>query len=298
MSTLHTAPRLAEFASNGEHKQRKKMASPLATVMPKDFNTLPSVRWVWVTPEYAEQLLDMNTRNRNLKRWWVDALAECMREGLYYLTGETVKVSRDHVILDGQNRLHAIVKSGCACMMLLVEGLPPEAGMAIDQGRPRTTPDASVWADGIEGITNQIAAVARKMMQSEGIPTRCKIRQLKFIEQHQDAILFAIRVTSPNQVGITSAPVRAAIAKAWYYEDEAILDQFGRVLTSMEMSTAEDRVVITLAKKLMQVPTGSETGRTEAYQRTEWAINKYVTGDGGTQKRCHRASSELYPIGK
>ncbi len=61
-----------------------------------------------VTPFMAAKLLENNQVNRKRSEGHIKFLAKQMSAGNFKLTGETVKISTDGKLLDGQHRLHAI----------------------------------------------------------------------------------------------------------------------------------------------------------------------------------------------
>jgi hypothetical protein len=97
---------------------------------------------VLITPAYAKKLLESNTSNRRLKTRKVAQYAEDMAAGRWKEdTGETIKISKTGRILDGQNRLHAIIKSGIAVYMHIVTNLEEEVFDVIDTGAVRSAND-------------------------------------------------------------------------------------------------------------------------------------------------------------
>lgn len=96
---------------------------------------------VQMTPERAERLLDQNTRNRSVKPAREKNYSGQMKNGDWRVDGNTVKVGRDGVLLDGQHRLYAIVESGTTQTVILITGLEPEAMETIDTGVSRTLSD-------------------------------------------------------------------------------------------------------------------------------------------------------------
>lgn len=89
---------------------------------------------VKITPAYARELLSNNTMNRPLKRNHVDQLAAAMGRGEWQMNGESIKLSKCGKLLDGQHRLSAIVKTGAACEILVISGLPLESFHTINTG--------------------------------------------------------------------------------------------------------------------------------------------------------------------
>jgi hypothetical protein len=96
---------------------------------------------VLVTPDYASKLLEKNTDNRKIRVQVVNQLVEVIKNGAWCLTHQGIAISEDGVILDGQHRLSAIVKSNIAVKMAVSTDVPKEAFKAIDIGVKRTLQD-------------------------------------------------------------------------------------------------------------------------------------------------------------
>jgi len=114
---------------------------------------------VTITPKIAEELISTNIwNNRNIIKSNVISLANQMSNGLWQShTGETIKISNTGKIIDGNNRLHAVVRSGVTIQVYLASNIPEEAIMVLDTGAKRTIADALT----IRGIQNaQIKAAS------------------------------------------------------------------------------------------------------------------------------------------
>ena len=101
------------------------------------------VGWEWVRPEDAEEMLAMNwPNNRKMSQFVVDGYANDMENGNWcWYVGNTVVISKEGYLLDGQHRLAAIVKSGIPSMMLVVRNVPDDAFDYIDGGKRRRASD-------------------------------------------------------------------------------------------------------------------------------------------------------------
>lgn len=127
-----------------------------------------------LSPQDAEQLLELNTHNRHLRPSHVQWLARQMRSGDWKLNGESIKIGRTpdgtDVLLDGQHRLEACVVAGVPFTTLLVTGLPADTQDTVDRGSARTLADALT----LDGYTNAsaLAALASAMLytESHGLP--------------------------------------------------------------------------------------------------------------------------------
>ncbi|MFE6502357.1 hypothetical protein [Kitasatospora sp. NPDC057738] len=105
----------------------------------------PIPRLVVVTPELADELLSRASVNRRLDLGQVDYLAEAIRRGEWQLTHQGIALDgplASGALLDGQHRLHAIIKANTAVRIFAFEGLPASAFPVLDTGKRRSGADA------------------------------------------------------------------------------------------------------------------------------------------------------------
>lgn len=93
---------------------------------------------VLVTPTFAANLLQANEGNRPLRPQAVSEYARAMSAGRWVLNGETVKVAKCGRLVDGQHRMHAVVKSGASVMMAVATDVPDQSFATVDVGMRRT----------------------------------------------------------------------------------------------------------------------------------------------------------------
>lgn len=115
-----------------------------------------------ITPETAQNLLDINTNNRRLNPRETKKLADEILGDNWTINGETIKVSRTNVLLDGQHRLAAVVETGRPIWTAVVRGLPDAAMSTIDTGRSR--PMSQIVSLAGFSNANHRSAVARIVM--------------------------------------------------------------------------------------------------------------------------------------
>lgn len=101
----------------------------------------PTMRREFVDPAMAAELLATSDRNRKLQEGWVQELVGMLRDGRFKEIGDTIRLSWEKRLLDGQHRLTAIVRSGIGVWMWIVEGLDPASQDVMDRGRKRTVGD-------------------------------------------------------------------------------------------------------------------------------------------------------------
>lgn len=122
----------------------------------------PRVQWRDITPELAGEWLKLNTLNRPKKLHKIALYAADMKADHWPRTGATICFSRSGRLLDGQNRLQAIVDSGATVRMLCVWDLDDDIFDVIDGGARRTASDVLV-IEGYEGWTAACGATAARV---------------------------------------------------------------------------------------------------------------------------------------
>ncbi len=116
-----------------------------------------------LTPALAEILLASNPDNRRVSDAVVDRYATDIREGNWKLNGETIKVSADGLLNDGQHRCSAVAKAGRSIHTIIIFGVDRDSRLTIDQGKIRTPGEYL----GMQGVPdgNHAAAVAKLIWQ-------------------------------------------------------------------------------------------------------------------------------------
>lgn len=161
----------------------------------------PNASVIVVTPDMASRWLERNAINRRIKPAAISRFARDMKAGRWELTGEAIKFGADGYLKDGQNRLHACVKSGTPFVTFVIRGVSATAQRVMDTGSARTAADALSIAG--EKHTALLAAAARIAIEVEaGVldqrnyqPTHAEIEA--FLHDNpdmRDAAAFASRV--------------------------------------------------------------------------------------------------------
>ncbi len=101
------------------------------------------IRVMLVTPAQAAAWLESNTPdNRHQRATKIASYARDMAAGKWQLTGDTVKLTPDGVLIDGQHRMEAVVKANTSVMMVVAFNVAPEAMAVIDTGIARNFADS------------------------------------------------------------------------------------------------------------------------------------------------------------
>ncbi len=147
-----------------------------------------------ITPDRAAAWLRKMDKNRALSMRQVNKLAADMKAGQWSLNGQTIKFNRDGKLFDGQHRLQAVMKSGCAIQSYVVFGIDdPNAFQTVDYNQKSR--DASQIL-GIMGLKNTtiLAAIARRLLAWELTPEKhtFSLTSLLFKTLHQkDVVKYA-----------------------------------------------------------------------------------------------------------
>lgn len=126
-----------------------------------------SIHPVKINQRIAEQLLQLNTKNRNFKPVKIEQFRRAMRAGFWRgLNGETIKIKADGTLGDGQNRLAAVRDEGVEIDAYVMFGATEDDIRTIDQGAARTAGDI-IRMEGVESAVEK-AAIARLLIAYEG----------------------------------------------------------------------------------------------------------------------------------
>ena len=142
-----------------------------------------------VDPGVASRWLDANLDNRRPVRHKIEQYKRDIAAGRWSLTGEAIKFDRDGVLLDGQNRLIAVVETGRSIVTLVVRGLDGTARRHMDTGAARSAGQALTMLGHRYG--GDLAAVAQvAILLAEGRPLASGRRSheeiLRFVEENPD----------------------------------------------------------------------------------------------------------------
>lgn len=119
-----------------------------------------------LTPTMALKMLDANKVNRPLNEAHVSRIAKQITEGKWKFNGDTIKISEDEDVLDGQHRLWAIDRAGVAVPTIIVRGIKRDAFATIDTIRKlRSGADVLSLADSSIASRQFTAAALKWLVQ-------------------------------------------------------------------------------------------------------------------------------------
>jgi hypothetical protein len=160
-----------------------------------------------VTRKLAEQFLRKNDNNRSFRDSYCEEWCGIIRRGAFQMTHQGIAIATDGTLLDGQHRLHAIVRTGISCQMVVATDCDKELYELIDRGRTRTTADAL-------HITMRQASAARFLHMvptAPGASHSCTTDQVRHVmEWAGQAIDLVLQATPTVKKVKTSAPIAGA----------------------------------------------------------------------------------------
>jgi len=118
-----------------------------------------------IDPQLATYMLENMIANRRVNKARVTAYTEDMLSGGWVNNGETIKMSPDGKLVDGQHRLYAVIASGCTIEFTVAYNVPLDMVPTIDAGRPRSINDYLTMTGGENSIA--ITAAVRMIVQYE-----------------------------------------------------------------------------------------------------------------------------------
>jgi hypothetical protein len=129
--------------------------------------SLPLARWEMIGPDEARAMLAASEgfRNRVISTLHVQRMAGDMRSGRWRAIGDTIKITSDGTVVDGQHRLRAIVEAGVRIRLLVVRGVAQPDVPCIDTVRPRSVAD-QLRMDGVPNYFN-VASLVQKLWRYE-----------------------------------------------------------------------------------------------------------------------------------
>lgn len=186
-----------------------------------------TARIATVTPEFAMELLQRNVGNRALRVATVVKYALAMKAGEWILSPEPICIGVDGRLLNGQHRLHAVVRAQRPQQFMVVTNVDPEVFAVLDRGLVRSFQDAS----GIERKLSDMARVfagtmtdehAGKSIPDYAVRNACSLLRGAFLDMQERRL--------PHVKVISSAPFRLAVCLRHLTEDEPFaMDQYEAV---------------------------------------------------------------------
>lgn len=262
----------------------KAAASPALTLTrSRPYNPTPKL--VKMTPKLAEEILERNTLNRPLRSGRVERYAADMKSGNWKLNGETIKITEDGQLLDGQHRLFAVMDAKITVEMMVVEGLDASVMPTIDTGAARTFGD--VLGIGGGKNTTMAASVYRWLAWSAsgdkapGGPSGLTITHselMKVAEQHTDVPARVSEIASSKAKRIIAPSILAFVYTLAHRIDPAKAGAFIELLGSGANMDAKHPIFQLRERMLQNAAAKAKLRPIDVCALAIKAWNHFVTG--------------------
>lgn len=271
---------------------------------------MPNASVKRVTPKFAaglikktEKMVEGGTalKNRPVSTNRVEKYAAMMRDGQWKFTGEPIQLHPDGYLLNGQHRLHAIVKSGTSHQMVLVDGVDKDSFRVMDTGMNRRPQDALLDVD-VPSKSTMMAAAKIMVCHNAGLDF-FKTQNLNLVTREDQAdyvignasfmtewVNEGWRVYS-NSGGTVAAWLAFALMARDAEKEAELYSFFESVRTGANLSETDPR----LALRNWLVRLGKPKPHTNVILATiVRAFNDHLSG---TNRRIMRPASSLPTIG-
>lgn len=246
------------------------------------FQSVPgkTVGLALITPDLAKQLLSLNIKNnRRISSVRVESYARDMRDDKFAET-TMITIDENGRLIDGQHRLHAVIKSGKAQWFVVFVGAHNNQYI-FDRGLQRTTAQNAKMA-GMLVCDNITLGMLRLhfAIYSKSPNQRVNDAQImEYIEENNDILLRLTKIIPSTSSTLTS---RSAVRHGIYQAlrcgvSEDVLATFCRAVNSGFVDNPNQNAAIAFRNQnLANPPVGSIKKRVEAAFACEWAIQYYA----------------------
>ena len=261
-------------------------------------------------PEWAAKKIAEGGLNRPRRKGWINELAKIILAGEWQQTHQGIAITKSGKVIDGQNRLHAIVKAGVAVPVNVTTGCSEENFWVIDEPKTRSAADKYYCARG--GKTSkhkEITAVANAMLRGVGRGGWTRIHITRFALAWDTVIEAYLPMQSEREV---IAPVVAAFCNARLYFGSKAIKPLANAYASGEYSKRRLPALDLLRTKLWELkslPLGQKVHMTGYYGATVNALRRALgisrstgkyglsvsSSDFGTQGEDRVARAALKP---
>lgn len=226
-----------------------------------------------LTPDDARAILQHNTGNRTLRDGWVDQLAGFIKAGKWAPTHQGIAVASTGRVLDGQHRLHAIVRAGVPVEIMVATGLDESVYRWIDGGKTRTNPDRIhlVDDDSVNRVCCSLANNYLRYAVGNHTPSVDDIETC-FLQMVDSFVYMGSAFARPIKL-ITLMPVGAALMCYHVAHQSKAVDAVEHLLTGRMLDEASPILALREALLSQRI-----RGQSEQYWKTIGALSYHRDG--------------------
>lgn len=252
------------------------------------------VRFFTITPNDAQKIIDADKAvrkdnpfivdNRPLYKSVVEKYSREMTNGNWAKNWDAIVISPEGVVINGQHRLEAVVKSQTTQTMLFI--LDADATLVGDIGKSRSAKDiltiSGYDTSGLVYSTYGVGAVRAILKYLGGIMTPTAFDVHDFIEsEHSSGLEYILEENRRAGAKVKSANVVAGIFGAWVCTKDERVFEFARQLSDGIGASAP---ALGLREYLIRRDT--KHGQVDTIKRTQYAICAHLKGRKTKITKC------------
>lgn len=223
-----------------------------------------------LTPAVAQYLLDLNPDNRTASKTRVDMYARDITEGRWQMNGESIIISRDGFLNDGQHRCLAVCKAGTPIPAMFVFGVDRESRKTTDMGSAKNAGNFIA----MDGVTNAstvsgIARLALAYEKSGSVDQAARLSNsavLEYINANKDELVW---IASKAQGAYKRGLTRMVGGSVWgfcYFAcrrvSASLADEYYHALATGEMLESGDPAFVA-RQRLVNLDRAGRTPKSE-----------------------------------
>jgi len=250
---------------------------------------------VVITPEMAKQWIQKNNFNRPLKQKLVENYVRQIESGNWRRTHQGIAFDEEGVVLDGQHRLYAIIRTGQSVPMLVFLNENQSVHESIDGGKQRTLLDVVR----LELIDNTIKGRHLCVLKEMWAGRYCKsqshlsaIEVINMYRRHHSAVRFAVDLLENSAADNTT--LMAVVARASHTAPKEKLLEFCNILRTGSGEHPSTKLVLEFRHWLSRLRDRQEATRREIYKQAETVLMAFVNNE--TSCVMARDHKELFPL--
>jgi len=276
------APRTPKMLAEG--------VKPPDPTQPRPPEAGPVSWWQIVTPTLAALWLLRNTHNRHMRESVSDEYAADMRAGNWTELGDSIQFDWNAVLMNGQHRLAAIVKSGVSLYMLVTCGIDPKALKNGDRGRRRTTAQNLMLLD-IPGSKSLVSYTNMcDMLLANRAEGRLTIDDMLRIHK-ESTVAWEWALPWCGNAKLRQGEVGGAFFFAYFLNPVRVTKFVEEFLAGSNL--APDSPVLAAKKMVYEGRGGVRWGRRESAIRLLRFVRAYLQGEKGTFRHIYVTESTV-----
>lgn len=265
---------------------------------------------ILITPEMAAQFLKSNTRNRRVKWHKVAEYAKMMTEGKWKPnTAEPIKISITGILLDGQNRLYAVIKSGISIEFCVATGLQDDVFDVLDTGTRRSAHDtfytngvknASSISSGIRYYNALIAGVKYgRGNEVSKLPSNTNHELLAAYETRHEFWQYAAKISCKYYKSFNGIFKQSELIGVYAYLFDIAPKHAEQFLTELCIDGKTNVPGVLFARKLL-IADKINTAKVPNKTKLAWVFNAWNVYRTGSKKRdiAYNPALDAFPIPK